>query len=124
MRITGWKSHYPKSNFNRDIPICFELDIIWGNEYQVIGGLENNLKFNNKKDLLDSINQIISQESSGNLKCSMILTIQQKNSKINTIIVMKKNKLFIGNKAIEIMNCSLLEKEFYERINEILSLKL
>ena len=121
MRINQSEKPYRKLNFKHDLPFIYELAVIWGTENQVIGGLGERLNFDNKKDLLSSINKVINQESIGKLRFSITLTICQNDAKINTWIHRENNNLFIGNKSLSIFNKAINEKEFSERIDELIN---
>jgi hypothetical protein len=121
IRIKQSEKPYRKLNFKHDLPLFYELVVIWGTENQVIGSLGEKLNFDNKKDLLQSINKLINQESIGKLRFSITLTICQNDAKINTYIYRENNNLFIGNKSLSIFNKAINEKEFSERIDELIN---
>ena len=121
MRIKQSEKPCQKLNFKNDLPLFYELTVIWGTENQVIGGLGERLNFDNKKDLLRSINEVINRERFGKLKCSIILKIYQNDSEINTWIYRENNNLFIGNKSLSIINKAINDRQFYERIDELIN---
>jgi hypothetical protein len=121
MRIKQSEKPYRKLKFKHDLPLFYELEVIWGTENQVIGGSGERLNFDNKKDLLSSINKVINQESIGKLRFSITLTICQNNAKINTWILRENNNLFIGNKSLSIFNKAINEKKFSARIDELIN---
>lgn len=121
IRIKQSEKPYQKLNFKYNLPLFYELSVIWGTENQVIGGLGEKLNFDNKKDLLCSINEIINQECFGKLKFSITLKIYQNGTEINTWIYRENNNLFIGNKSLNISNKAINEKAFSERIDELIN---
>ena len=121
MRIKQSEKPYRKLKFKNDLPLFYELAVIWGTENQVIGDSGESLNFDNKKDLLRSINKVINQEYIGKLRFSITLTIRQNDAKINTWIHRENNNLFIGNKSLSIFNKAINEKEFSERIDELIN---
>lgn len=115
------KKSKSKKTINQDLPIVYELAIIWGTEYQVIGGLGGNLTFDNKKALLRSINEVIAQASTSTLYCDITLMIIQNDTRIITSISGDANSLLIGHKLLNQHHNALIEEEFSERINELIN---
>jgi len=119
MQIKKSEKPYQKFNFKHELPLFYELTVQWGTKYQVVGGLGKKLNFDNKQDLLLSINELINQESNSNLTFLITLTINQNDKQINTWIYRENNNLFIGEKTLCIINNVINEKAFSKLIDEL-----